>query len=295
MLFHKELIMINIKLNSGREMPILGLGVFQVRDQKLCEEAVFEAIKTGYRLIDTSAIYLNEEAVGKAIKKSGVPRTELFITTKLEIEHISYDKAKTGFKDSLKRLQLDYVDLYLVHHPFGDVYGAWRAMEELYNDGFAKSIGVSNFSPSRLMDLIIHNRVAPAINQIETHPFCQRIEEQKFMEENGVQIEAWAPLAEGKNNIFQNETLLAISKKYNKTVAQVILRWLVQRRVVVIPKSVHPERIRENFNIFDFELDKKDMSDIATLDQKKPLIINHEDPNTVKWFCERRIDNITNR
>lgn len=253
--------MINIKLNNGKEMPVLGFGVFQIRDQKLCEESVIEAIRTGYRLIDTAAIYLNEEAVGKAIKKSGVSRSELFITTKLEIEHISYDKAKTGFRDSLKRLQLDYVDLYLIHHPIGDIHGAWRALEELYNDGGIKSIGVCNFTPARLMDLMITNRVKPAVNQIETHIFCQRIEEQKFMVENNIQLEAWGPLAEGKNNIFQNETLMAIAKKHKKTVAQIILRWLVQRMIVAIPKSVHPERIRENFNIFDFELDNKDMSD----------------------------------
>jgi len=279
-----------IVLNNEVEMPLLGFGVFQVPDAGECERSVLEAIHTGYRLIDTAAAYMNEEAVGKAIKKSGVTREDLFITTKLWIQDAGYDSTKKAFEKSLKRLGLDYLNLYLIHQPFGDIYGSWRAMEELYGEGRIKAIGVSNFQPDRIMDLIIHNNVVPAVNQIETHPFCQQIEPQNFLQKNNVQIESWGPFAEGKNNIFQNELLLSISGKYNKSVAQVILRWLTQRKVVAIPKSVRKERIMENFDIFNFELSSEDMNAILSLDTKKSLFLDHRDPETVKWLGNRKID-----
>src|SRR5580765_4158729 len=237
-------------LNNGVEMPILGFGVFQVKDLAECERSVVDAIATGYRLIDTAASYGNEEAVGKAIKRSDVPREDLFITTKVWIQTDGYDGTKRAFENSLKRLQLDYLDLYLIHQPFGDVYGEWRAMQELYKERRVRAIGVCNFHPDRFIDLIIHNDIVPAVNQIETHPFHQQNETQKFLQENNVQMESWGPFAEGKNNLFHNEVLRSIAEKYDKSVAQVVLRWLTQRRVVAIPKSVRTERIAENFNIF---------------------------------------------
>jgi len=279
-----------VVLNNGVEMPILGFGVFQVPDLEECERSVYEALQTGYRLIDTAASYLNEDAVGKAMKRSGVPREELFVTTKLWIQDAGYERTKKAFEKSVHRLQLDYLDLYLIHQPFGDVYGSWRAMEELYREGKIKAIGVSNFQPDRIMDLILHNEVVPAINQIETHPFNQQIETQKFLQENSVQIESWGPFAEGKNNIFQNEVLLSIAGKYKKTVAQVILRWLTQRGVVVISKSVRKERIAENFSIFDFELSSEDMDAIKALDTKVSSFFDHRDPAMVKWLGTRKLD-----
>ena len=279
-----------VRLNNSVEMPILGFGVFQVTDLEECERSVYEAIQTGYRLIDTAASYLNEEAVGKALKSSGVARDELFVTTKLWIQDAGYERTKKAFEKSLDRLQLDYLDLYLIHQPLGDVYGAWRAMEELNRSDRIRAIGVSNFQPDRIMDLIIHNEVVPAVNQIETHPFNQQIETQKFSQENGVQIESWGPFAEGKNNIFQNELLVSIAAKYRKTVAQVILRWLTQRGVVVIPKSVRKERIVENFNIFDFELSAEDMAAIVSLDTKVGSFFDHRDPAMVKWLGTRKLD-----
>ena len=279
-----------IVLNNGVEIPILGFGVFQVTDAEVCERSVYEAIQTGYRLIDTAASYLNEEAVGKAIKRSGVPREELFVTTKLWIQDTGYEKTKKGFEKSLHRLQLDYLDLYLIHQPYGDVYGSWRAMEELYREGRIRAIGVSNFQPDRIMDLIIHNEVVPAVNQIETHPFNQQIETQKFLQKNKVQIESWGPFAEGKHNIFENELLRSIAGKYKKTVAQVILRWLTQREVIVIPKSVRKERIEENFNVFDFELSSEDMAAIGSLDTKMSSFFDHRDPEMVKWLGTRKLD-----
>lgn len=275
-------------LNNGVEMPILGFGVFQIKDAEECERSVYEAIQTGYRLIDTAASYGNEEEVGQAIKRSGVAREELFVTTKLWIQDAGYEGAKKAFERSLQRLQLDYLDLYLIHQPFGDVYGSWRAMEELYREGRIRAIGVSNFQPDRIMDLIIHNKVVPAVNQIETHPFCQQIETAKFLQENKVQLESWGPFAEGKNNMFQNELLLSIAGKYNKTVAQTILRWLTQRGIVVIPKSVRKERIIENFNIFDFELSQEDMDAIVALDTKVSSFFDHRDPKMVKWLGEAK-------
>ena len=278
-----------VKLNNGVEMPILGFGVFQVTDLAECERSVMNAIATGYRLIDTAASYMNEEAVGRAIKQSGVAREDLFITTKLWIQSNGYEGTKTAFENSMRRLDLDYLDLYLMHQPYGDVYGEWRAMQDLYKEGRIRAIGVSNFHPDRLVDLILHNEIFPAVNQVETHPFHQQIDTQKFLEENGVQIESWGPFAEGKNNIFHNELLLSIVQKYNKSIAQVILRWLTQRGVVAIPKSVRKERIEENFNIFDFELSAKDMDAIKTLDTKTSSFFDHRDPAMVKWLGERKL------
>ncbi|WP_316838494.1 aldo/keto reductase [Pedobacter gandavensis] len=278
-----------VKLNNGIEMPILGFGVFQIPDASECEKAVIEAIATGYRSIDTAASYLNEAAVGKAIKNSGIERAELFITTKLWIQDTGYEKTKAAFQKSLDRLQLDYLDLYLIHQPYGDIFGSWRAMQELYQEGKIKAIGVANFQPDRVIDLIINSGFTPAVNQIETHPFQQQIETQKFLEENNVQIESWGPFAEGKNNIFNNEFLAVIGKKYNKSIAQVILRWLTQRGVVAIPKSVRKERMVENFNIFDFELSSEDMQAITSLDTNVSLFFDHRDPAMVKWLSERKL------
>lgn len=271
-------------LNNGVEMPILGFGVFQVTDLAVCEQSVLTAIQTGYRLIDTATVYGNETAVGNAIRKSGVARNELFITTKLWATDTGYEKTKKAFEKSLNKLQLDYLDLYLIHQPIGDVHGSWRAMEELYKAGKIRAIGVSNFHPDRVMDLIIFNEIVPAVNQIETHPFNQQIETQQFLKENKVQIQSWASFAEGKNDLFKNELLASIGKKYNKSIAQVVLRWLIQRGVAVIPKSVRKERIEENFNVFDFELSADDMSVIQTLDTKETLFFSHRDPAMVKWL-----------
>lgn len=280
-----------VKLNNGIEMPLLGFGVFQVTDLAECERSVSDAIATGYRLIDTAASYQNEEAVGRAIKKSGVPRNELFITTKLWIQSNGYEGTKKAFESSLRKLQLDYLDLYLMHQPFGDVYGEWRAMQELYKEGLIRAIGVSNFHPDRLIDLIVHNEIVPAVNQIETHPFHQQIETQKFLQENNVQIESWGPFAEGKNNLFHNELLLSIGKKYNKSIAQVVLRWLTQRGVVAIPKSVRKERMEENLNSLDFQLSDEDMEAIKALDMNTSSFFDHRDPAMVKWLGERKLEN----
>ena len=275
-------------LNNGVEIPLLGFGVFQVTDADVCDASVYEAIQTGYRLIDTAAAYGNEEAVGNAIRRTGVSREALFVTTKLWVQDAGYERARQAFERSLQRLQLDYLDLYLIHQPFGDVYGAWRAMEELYREGRIRAIGVSNFQPDRLMDLIVHNQVVPAVNQIETHPFNQQIETQQFLQENNVQIESWGPFAEGKNNIFQNELLRSIADKHQKTVAQIILRWLTQRSVVAIPKTVRRERMEENFNVFDFELSPEDMAAIATLDTKTSSFFDHRNPAIVKAIGESK-------
>lgn len=279
-----------ILLNNGIEMPVLGFGVFQVTDLAECERSVLDAIATGYRLIDTAAVYMNEIAVGNAITKSGVLREDFFITTKLWIQSNGYEGTKKAFENSLTQLQLDYLDLYLIHQPFGDVHGSWRAIEELYKEGKIRAIGVSNFHPDRLMDLIVHNEIIPAVNQIETHPFHQQIEVQQFLQENNVQIQSWGPFAEGKNNIFQNELLHSIGNKYNKSVAQVVLRWLIQRGVVAIPKSVRKERMEENFDIFNFELNFEDMEAIKTLDTKTSSFFDHRDPAMVKWLGERKLN-----
>jgi 2,5-diketo-D-gluconate reductase A len=275
-------------LNNGVEMPLLGFGVFQVPDLEECERSVSAALQAGYRLIDTAAAYGNEEAVGAAIKRSGVAREDLFVTTKLWVQDTGYENTRRAFERSLKRLQLDYLDLYLIHQPYGDVYGAWRAMEELNRAGVVRAIGVSNFQPDRVMDLIVHNQVVPAVNQVETHPFCQQVETQKFLAENKVQIESWGPFAEGRNNIFANELLLSLAAKHGKSVAQVILRWLLQRGVVAIPKSVRKERIVENFDIFDFELGVEEMAAIGTLDTKTSSFFDHRDPAMVKMLGQAR-------
>ena len=265
-------------LNNGVEMPVLGFGVYQV-EETVCEQCVCDAIAAGYRSIDTASAYLNERAVGRAIRRSGVPREELFITTKLWVQDAGYESTKRAFAKSLERLQLDYLDLYLIHQPFGDVYGSWRAMEELYREGAVRAIGVSNFQPDRLVDLILHNEVVPAVNQVETHPFCQQTEAAAVMASEGVQIESWAPFAEGRNNLFGNGTLVSLAAKYRKSVAQVILRC-----VVVIPKSVRPERMAENIDVFDFHLAPEDMDLIATLDTRRSCFLSHRDPETVKWL-----------
>jgi 2,5-diketo-D-gluconate reductase A len=283
-------IMKRVTLNNGVEMPILGFGVFQVTDLAECERSVINAIDTGYRLLDTAASYGNEQAVGTAIRKSGIDRKDLFVTTKLWIEDASYEGAKAAFERSMNKLQLGYLDLYLIHQPYGDVYGAWRAMEELHHAGKIRAIGVSNFYPDRIVDFVIHNKVTPAINQIETHPFHQQIDAQKLLQENNVQIEAWGPFAEGKNNMFQNEVLLSVAVKHGKSVAQVVLRWLTQRGVVAIPKSVRKERMAENLNVFDFELDEEDNKAIATLDQKTSSFFDHRDPEKVKWLGTRKLE-----
>ena len=273
-----------VKLNNGVEMPLLGFGVYQIPDPEVCEQAVYDALMAGYRSIDTAAAYENEEAVGRAIRRSGIPREELFITTKLWISDAGYEPAKKAFEESMLKLGLKYLDLYLIHQPFGDVYGSWRAMEELYKEGRIRAIGVSNFYPDRLADLILHNEIAPAVNQVETHPFHQQTAAAEFMRSKGVQIESWAPFAEGRNGLFSNELLLKRAAKHGKTVAQVVLRWLIQRDVVCIPKSVHKERIAENFDVFGFELGDDDMAAIAALDRPESSFLNHRDPEIVEWL-----------
>lgn len=276
-----------VKLNNGVEMPVLGFGVFQIPDFEECKRSVLNALQVGYRSLDTASAYQNEEAVGVAIKESGIDRKDIFVTTKLWIADTGYEKTLKAVNVSLKKLQLDYLDLYLIHQPFGDVHGSWRALEELYAQGKINAIGVSNFHPDRVMDLIVNNKIVPAVNQIETHPFYQRDEDQNFLTENGVQIESWAPFAEGRNDLFKNEQLAAIGQKYNKSIAQVVLRWLTQRGVVVIPKSVNKERMIENLNVFDFELSPEELITIKTLDKNESLFFSHRDPQIIKWFASR--------
>jgi 2,5-diketo-D-gluconate reductase A len=279
-----------VKLNNGVEVPILGFGVFQITDSCECERSVVDAIQTGYSHIDTAASYMNEEAVGRGIKQSGVAREKLFITTKLWIQSNGYQNTLKAFENSLKRLQLDYIDMYLIHQPFGDVYGEWRAMEELYQRGKVRAIGVSNFQPDRIMDLMIHNKITPAVNQIEVNPFQQQRETQKFLRDNNIVVEAWAPFAEGRNNIFQNAVLLSIAARYKKSAAQVILRWLVQRGIIVLAKSTRKERMLENFSVFDFELSAEDVAAIAALDTKTSSFFDHRNPEMVKWLGNRKLD-----
>ena len=276
-------------LNNGVQMPLEGFGVFQVPDAAQCEQAVSDALEAGYRLIDTAAAYMNEEAVGNAIRTSDIPRKDLFITTKLWVQDADYESAKKAFETSLNKLGLEYLDLYLIHQPFHDYYGAWRAMEELYKEGRIRAIGVSNFYPDRLVDLCVNAEIIPAVNQVECHPFFQQKDALKVMKEYGVQPEAWGPFAEGKNNFFQNPILAEIAAKYGKSVAQVALRWNVQRGVVVIQKSVHKERILEYFNIWDFELSDKDMETISDMDIGHSEIINHFTADTAKWLNELKI------
>ena len=276
----------SVVLNNGVQMPLLGFGVFQMTDLDECERSVCDALDVGYRLLDTAASYGNEEAVGRAIKRSGVPRDELFVTTKLWISDAGHEGAVRAFERSSDRLGLDYLDLYLIHQPYGDVYGAWRAMEEMYRQGRVRAIGVSNFFPDRVMDFLVHHDVAPAVDQIETHPFHQQVETQGFLSDNGVQIESWGPFAEGRNDIFNNPVLRAIAEDRSKTVAQVIIRWLTQRGVVAIPKSVRRERMQENFEVFDFDLTEQDMQAIAGLDSGTSSFFDHRDPNMVKALSE---------
>ncbi|MCD0489942.1 aldo/keto reductase [Pedobacter sp. MC2016-14] len=274
-----------VTLNNGIEMPILGFGIMQLMGED-CENMVISAIEAGYRLFDTAELYGNEQALGNAIKRSGVARSELFITTKFGSKEAGYEKTLAAFYRSLELLQLDYLDLYLIHQPFGDIFGSWRAMQQLHKEGKIRAIGVCNFTPDRLMDLIANSGFTPAINQIETHPFHQQTETALFLQENGVQIEAWSPFAEGLNDIFTNEALARIGAKYEKSVAQVILRWLIQRGVVAIPKSARKERMMENINIFDFSLSEQDMEEIKTLDNNKSVFFDHRDPAIVKWMSE---------
>ena len=270
----------NVTLNNGIEMPILGFGVYQVPPDET-EQAVSNALEAGYRSLDTAAAYQNEEAVGRAVRSSGIPRDELFITTKLWIQSNGDRDTLPAFENSLQNLGMDYVDLYLIHQPFGDVYGEWRVMEQLNADGRARAIGVSNFSSDRLVDLIVHNEVVPAVNQIETNPFYQRAVEGQLMSDHGVRHESWAPFAEGKNGLFSNPTLTEIGNGHGKSIAQVVLRWLIQRGVVVIPKSVRPDRMVENFQVFDFELSPQEMSAIADLDTGTTQFFDHRDPQMV--------------
>jgi 2,5-diketo-D-gluconate reductase A len=279
----------SVTLHNGVKMPAIGFGVFQIIDLEQCEQSVYDALIAGYHLIDTAASYQNEEAVGRAIKRSDIPREELFITSKIWVKDVNYEGAKKAYQRSLDKLQLDYLDLYLLHQPYNDVFGAWRALEELYEEGKIKAIGVANFTSAKLVDFIINNKIVPMVNQIETHPFNQQVEAHKVMQEYQVQHEGWAPFAEGRQNLFTNETLAEIAKQHGKTVGQVVLRWNVQRGIVVIPKSTHKERIVENLNIFDFELSDKDMEKIKTLDESKGLFVNHEDPEFVKLLYSRKL------
>lgn len=278
-----------VTLNNGIKMPKEGFGVFQVPDSAQCEQAVLDAIQCGYRLIDTAAAYMNEEAVGRAVKKCGVPREELFITTKLWVQDASYEGAKKAIETSMQKLGVDYIDLYLIHQPMGDYYGAYHAMEEAYHEGKLKAIGVSNFYPERLVDLCLNVEVKPAVNQVELHPFFQQEKALKVMKEYGVQPEAWGPFAEGNHGIFTDETLTAIGNKYGKSAAQVVLRWNVQRGVVVIPKSVNKNRIEQNIDIWDFELSSEDMDIISKMDIGHSEIVDHSSPEFVKMINNMRI------
>lgn len=278
-----------VTLNNGVKMPLEGFGVFQVPDPSQCENAVLDAIKSGYRLIDTAAAYMNEEAVGAAVRKSGVPREELFITTKLWVQDASYEAAKEAVNRSLEKLGLDYIDLYLIHQPMGDYIGAYRAMEELYKEGKLRAIGVCNFYPHRLADLCETVEVIPAVNQVELHPFFQQEDALALMREYGVVPEAWGPFAEGRHDIFTHPVLTAIGSKYGKTAAQTALRWNIQRGVVVIPKSVHKERIDANLDVWDFTLSDEDMKEIAKLDLGHSEIVDHSDPGFVKMLHQMRV------
>lgn len=273
-----------VTLSNGVKMPILGYGVYQISKEE-CERCVLDALEVGYRHIDTAQSYFNEEQVGNAIKKSKVPREEIFLTSKVWIEHYGYEECKKSVLESLRKLQTDYIDLMLLHQPFGDIYGAWRALVELYNEGKLRAIGVSNFYPDRLVEFANFNKVKPMVNQIETNPICQQVEARKWLDKYGVVHESWAPFGEGRNGLFENEVLKEIGKKYGKSTAQVMLRWNIQRGVVVIPKSTHKERMIENFDVFDFKLSDADMNKIKSLDQQNSLFFSHYDPKIVEWFA----------
>ncbi len=274
-----------VTLSNGVKMPQLGYGVYQV-DKEECERCVLDALKVGYRHIDTAQSYFNEEEVGNAIAKSGVPREQIFLTTKVWVEHYGYDETRKSVLESMRKLKTNYIDLVLLHQPFADYYGAWRALEDLYAEGVIKAIGVSNFYPDRLVDICSFARIKPMVNQVETHPHNQQIEAHEWMKKYGVQHEAWAPFGEGRGGMFEEPLLVEIGKKYGKTSAQVILRWDMQRNVVAIPKSTHIERMEQNFDIFDFELSEEDMAKIATLDKKQSSFFSHYDPKMVEWFAQ---------
>jgi len=279
-----------LRLNNGVDIPVLGFGVFQITNPAECERSVLDALQTGYRHIDTAASYRNEIEVGNALKKSGVVRNELFVTTKLWLQDANYKGAKAQFERSLNRLQLDYVDLYLIHQPFGDVHGAWRAMEELQAAGKIRAIGVSNFTPDRLADLMAFNGVKPAVNQVEINPFNQQLHAVPWMKSKGIQPEAWAPFAEGRNNLFTNPVLTEIGKQYGKSVGQVVLRWVLQRGAVALAKSVRKERMQENIDVLDFELSDADMIRIAAMDTATSSFFSHRDPAMVEWLTSRKLD-----
>lgn len=283
-----------VTLSNGVKMPILGYGVYQVTKDE-CERCVLDALKAGYRSIDTAQSYFNEEEVGEALVKSGVPRKEIFLTTKIWVEHYGYEACKASIEESLRKLQTDYLDLCLLHQPFADYYGAWRALEEFYEAGKIKAIGVSNFYPDRLVDIASFARIRPMVNQVETHPYNQQIIAKEYMDKYHVQIEAWAPFGEGRKGLFEDETLQAIGAKYGKTTAQVMLRWHIQRGVVVIPKSTHYERMVENFNVFDFALTDEDMAAIQALDKKGSSFFSHYDPAMVEWFVRMVEERKTNK
>ena len=278
-----------ITLNNGVKMPLAGFGVFQIQDQAQCEQCVVDAVHAGYRLIDTAAVYGNEQAVGRAVRRCGVLREELFLTSKLWVQDAGYEAAKKAINTSLKNLQTDYLDLYLIHRPFGDYYGAWRAMEEAYGAGKIRAIGLSNFDPARIVDLTLNNRITPAVNQVECHPFYQQEDMRRFLQEQGIVMEAWTPFAEGKKQIFQNGTLLSIGAKYGKSPAQVILRWNIQRGIVPLAKSVHRERMEQNLSVFDFALSDDDMFAISRLDEGQTLFGKNEDPAYAKMINSVKI------
>lgn len=274
-----------VTLSNGIMMPILGYGVYQVTKEE-CERCVLDALKAGYRSLDTAQSYYNEEEVGSAIIKSGIPREEIFLTSKVWIEHYGYEQCRKSVEESMKKLETNYIDLMLLHQPFSDYYGAWRALEELYEEGKLRAIGISNFYPDRMIDLISFNRIPPMVNQVETHPYNQQIQAKEYMDKYGVQIEAWAPFGEGRGGLFEDAVLREIGAKYKKTTAQVMIRWHIQRGVVVIPKSVHYQRMVENINVFDFALDAEDMEKIAVLDKMESSFFSHSDPAMVEWFVQ---------
>jgi 2,5-diketo-D-gluconate reductase A len=286
----KEIMMQKVKLNNGVEIPVLGFGVFQITNPAECERAVVDAIEVGYRHIEAAASYQNETQVGNGLRMSGVGRDELFVTTKLWLQDSNYEGAKAQFERSLNRLQLDYLDLYLIHQPYGDIHGAWRAMEELQTAGKVRAIGVSNFHPDRLADLVAFNRVIPAVNQIEVNPFNQQLHAVPWMKAKGIQSEAWAPFAEGRNNLFTHPVLTEIGKQYGKSVGQVVLRWIIQRGIVALAKSVNKDRMKENIDVLDFELSEFDIARITALDTATSAFFSHRDPAMVEWLASRKLD-----